>query len=251
MCGRFVIINGQRIFTTWGVLMKYLIGGEEAFSDTPRYNAAPMQSLPVVAVRNKNLTAERMQWWLVPHSSTDGKPLMVERNGKKDILKTFNAQAERLTSSKLYAPYFKRSRCLIPADAYYEWQNVLLDEEKNGKAKVIKEKHPYCIKMKDGSPFMMAGLFSVCKRADGTELPTFTIITVPANSLTLPIHARMPAILPERFFEQWLDRENSDTESLAAMLKPFDPEKMIAYRVSNYVSNSRNEGEACMAPFGE
>ncbi len=249
MCGRFVIINGERIFTTWAVLMKYLIGGNEAFSDTPRYNASPMQMLPVVAIRNNQLTAQKMQWWLVPHHSSDGKPLMVERNGKMDMLKTFNAQSERLLQSKLFAPYFKKSRCLVPADAYYEWQGALLEEEVRGKKKIIKEKRPYCIRMKDGSPFMMAGLFSVCKMPDGGELPTFAVITVPANSLTSSIHTRMPAILPESCFDRWLDRENTDTDSLLSMLKPFDPDKMVCYRVSPFVSNSRNEGEECMRPL--
>ncbi len=67
MCGRYVLIDGQRIFTTWGAVLTYLSVGEEGFRDLPRYNAAPMDMMPVVAIRDGKMVVQRMRWWLIPY----------------------------------------------------------------------------------------------------------------------------------------------------------------------------------------
>jgi len=238
MCGRYVIINGERVFTTWGNTLRYIMHGEKAFGNTPRYNASPMQKLPVIAMRDGKLISQDMQWWLVPHWSPDGKP----------AASTFNARAENLLKSKMFRPYFIGSRCLVPADAFYEWRRSTAVKESKGKQRTVEEKQPMCIMMKDEKPFMFAGLFSVWKNPLGVELPTFTIITTEPNALMKPIHDRMPVILPPEHCEGWLHRQNKNAEELLRLLKPFDAAKMKAYRVSTYVSNSRNEGEECMKP---
>jgi putative SOS response-associated peptidase YedK len=156
-----------------------------------------------------------------------------------------SAKAETLDQSKLFAPYFKGSRCLIPADAFYEWQRVTTTQEARGKSRKIEEKHPMCIRMKDENPMLLAGLFSVWKDAEGNEHPTFTIITTESNELMASIHNRMPAILPEQHIEPWLDRDNKDTGYLKQLLIPYPAEKMKAYRVSAYVSNARNDSAEC------
>ena len=113
MCGRYAFISGRNVQKTYD-LFRSIQNAEEAFKSLPRYNAAPMQRLPVFAVRDNVLTAETMQWWLVPHWSKTNKT----------EFSTFNAKAETLDKSKLYSPYFKGSRCLIPADAFYEWKKT-------------------------------------------------------------------------------------------------------------------------------
>jgi len=218
MCGRYIIVNGKPVLQSFAKL--YLEGIQDAFSGLPRFNASPGQQLPVIAFGNEKLIAQKMKWWLIPNWSKDGKIKAT----------TFNARSETLGESKLFAPYFKSSRCLVPADAFYEW----------------KEKQPMCIRMKDEKLFYFAGLFSVWKNDKGEEFPSFAIITTEPNKLMSKIHNRMPVILPEKHFEEWLDREFKDIEKLKKLFVPFSASKMEAFKVSSYVSNSRNEGKKCM-----
>lgn len=237
MCGRYALIDGKKVLVTYTALNKAK-HADEAFRELPRYNASPMQHLPVFAIRHEELIAEPMQWWLIPHWSKDGKA----------SFSSFNAKAETLDQSKLFAPYFKGSRCLIPADAFYEWQRVTTTQDVRGKPKKVEEKHPICIRMKDEAPFLFAGLFSIWKDAEGGERPTFTIITTEPNELMAPIHNRMPVILPEQHVEQWLDRTYKDTDHLKKLLAPFPAKKLKAYRVSSLVSNPRNDVAECLKP---
>jgi len=223
MCGRYVLINGKMVLQSFAKL--HLGSMQDVFNDLPRYNASPMQKMPIVAMRHGELTAEKMQWWLIPHWSKDGKINAT----------TFNAKSETIDQSKLFAPYFKSSRCLIPADAFYEWKKI-----------TAREKQPMCITMKDEEPFMFAGLFSVWKNEKGEELPSFTIITTEPNKLMSDIHTRMPVILHQKDFDEWLDRENKETGKLKELLVPYPASEMTVYPVSKFVNNSRNEGPECM-----
>lgn len=222
MCGRYVLVNGKPVLESFAKI--HLESIKDTWSDLPRYNASPGQLLPVIAIRDNIVYAMKMRWWLVPHWSKDGKIQAT----------TFNAKAETLEQSKLFHPYFKSSRCLIPADAFYEWK------------KIEKLKQPMCIRMKDEKTFYFAGLFSVWKNENNEEFPSFTIITTEPNKLMADIHNRMPVIVPEKHFEQWLDRDYKDTDNLKQLLVPFPATKMEAFKVSTYVSNSRNEGKECM-----
>jgi putative SOS response-associated peptidase YedK len=235
MCGRYALIDGKKVLVSYTALNKVKLTNE-VFRELPRYNASPMQRLPVFAIRHDELIAEPMQWWLIPHWSKDGKP----------GFSSFNAKAETLDQSKLFAPYFKGSRCLIPADAFYEWQRVTTTQDVRGKPKKVEEKHPMCIRMNNDAPFLFAGLFSIWKDAEGNKRPTFTIITTEPNELMAPIHRRMPVVLPAQHIEQWLDRSYKETEHLKKLLVPYPAKKMKAYRVSALVSNSRNDTKECL-----
>jgi putative SOS response-associated peptidase YedK len=235
MCGRYVYKDGEHVLE---VFSKLTVKDKKVLKKAaPRYNASPMQMMPVFAMRNNEIVVQNMKWWLIPHWSKDGKV----------FASTFNAKAETLEQSKLYAPYFKSSRCLIPASAFYEWKKIYGQEEGKNTKKAVEEKQPMCILMKDEQPFMFAGLFSVWKNKEEEEVPTCTIITTEANSLISDIHNRMPVILPEKHFDAWLDSSNKNTALLKQLLVPYPPTKMRAYKVSRYVSNSRNEGPECMA----
>jgi putative SOS response-associated peptidase YedK len=214
---------------------------KNVFDDLPRYNAAPKQWMPVVAVQDNKIIAKIMRWWLVPGWSKDGSMKIT----------TFNARAENLDKSRLFLPYFKSSRCLIPVDAFYEWKRISSQMEVRGKIKNIAEKQAMCIRMKDGKTFMLAGLFSVWKNEKGEEIPGFTVITTEPNKLISDIHNRMPVILPEKHFEQWLDREYKDIDNLKKLLVAYPASKMQAYAVSDYMNNPRNEGSDCMKPLKE
>jgi putative SOS response-associated peptidase YedK len=93
---------------------------------------------------------------------------------------------------------------------------------------------------------MFAGLFSVWKNEKGEEFPSFTIITTTPNMLMAEIHTRMPVILKEKYYDEWLNRENKNIEDLKKLLVAYPASQMEAFPVSKYVSNSRNEGPECM-----
>ncbi|MGA7159471.1 MAG: SOS response-associated peptidase [Bacteroidota bacterium] len=238
MCGRYVLIDGKKVFATFALLQGLKTTGK-VFEELPRYNVAPLQRMPVFAVRNDALGADQMRWGLIPHWSKDGKV----------AFSTFNAKAETLDQSKLYTTYFKGSRCLIPADGFYEWKKAAAVKEVRGSKRQVIEKQPMCIRMKDQSPFMLAGLFSVWKDSEGKEFPSYTIITTVPNDLVGEIHDRMPVILSEKHFDQWLDRNFKDTASLKKILLPYPATKMKAYRVSTVVSSSRNDVPECIEPL--
>jgi putative SOS response-associated peptidase YedK len=195
-----------------------------------------MERMPVLAMREGELVLQKMQWWLIPHWSKDGKIKTT----------TFNAKAETLDQSKIFAPYFKSSRCLVPADAFYEWRKITVQKEVKGTVLDVQEKQPMCIRLKDRHTFMFAGLFSVWKNEKGEEFPSFTIITTTPNMLMAEIHTRMPVILKEKYYDEWLNRENKNIEDLKKLLVAYPASQMEAFPVSKYVSNSRNEGPECM-----
>jgi len=222
MCGRYVLVNGKAVLQSFA---KYNIQSiKDVWTSLPRYNASPGQEMPVVAFRESGLVAEKMRWWLVPHWSKDGKIQAT----------TFNARGENIDHSKLFLPYFKSQRCLVPADAFYEWQKI-----KGGK-------QPICIRLKNGKTFYFAGLWSIWKNRQGEEFPSFTIITTTPNELMSDVHNRMPVIVGEESYERWLDRKYNDPVELKKLLKPFPSSEMETFKVTSYVSNSRNEGPECM-----
>lgn len=241
MCGRYAIIDGKKVLATFPMLQQAVLESE-AFRGLPQYNAAPMQKLPVVAVRGGALTVQRMQWWLVPHWSKE----------PASEFSTFNAKCETLEKSRLFGPYFKGSRCLIPADAFFEWKKPEVSKTRGESSKAVAEKQPMCIRMRDETPFMIAGLFSVWRgKEEEAELATFTIITTGPNELLEPIHNRMPAILAEKDYDRWLDREYRDTGALAKLFVAYPAKLMQAYRVSRLVNSSKNNDAECIAPLRE
>ncbi len=237
MCARYVLINGKMVLESF--LSMHIGDIRKVFGDLPRYNATPFQKMPVVAFRDGQLTVQKMKWWLVPGWSRDGKIKAT----------TFNAKAETLDKSRLYYPYFKSNRCLIPADAFYEWQKIDRSANKSAIKDRRYEKQPICIRMKKRNTFMFAGLYSVWKNDRGDEFPSFTVITTIPNELIEKIHHRMPVILSEKNYDQWLDADYKETDKLKKLLVPFAAAKMEAFPVSKYVSNSKNEGPECMDPI--
>jgi putative SOS response-associated peptidase YedK len=164
-----------------------------------------------------------MRWGLVPFWAKD----------PKFGYSTINARAEEAPTKPAYREALKKRRCLVPSDAFYEWQRF-----------DAKHKQPYAIALKSGDPYAFAGLWESWKPKDGPLLETFTILTTDPNELMQSIHTRMPVILEPRDYDRWLDASRSNGGDPGSppvdLLRPYPAEKMHAWQVSQRVGNVRN-----------
>ncbi len=215
MCGRASLtVNEKELEDRFG--SKFYSDDIERYNPVPNYNLAPTQYFPVIT-NNDPDHFNIFQWGLIPFWAKDSK------SGYKMI----NARAETLEKNPAFKGAFFRRRCLIPLDGFYEWK-------KNNKIK-----KPYRIVRDDKSIFSVAGLWEKWEGRNKQVLNTFTLITVPANSLVKKIHDRMPAILFEDEERFWIDKNISTTEA-KKMLKPFPSELLFAYPVSSKINNVKN-----------
>jgi len=201
-----------------------------------RYNVAPSQLVYAIAERRRTDDQPQRQlgsfrWGLVPSWAKD--PSIGNR--------MINARAETLSSRNAYKRALVRHRCIIPADAFYEWQI----RELEGK----RQKAPYVIRRRDGSPLAFAGLWEVWHDAEDQPLRTCVIITIEANRLLAPIHDRMPVVLPPDAWDEWLDPENQDVSRLQKLLVPAPAKEFEAYEISTLVNNVRHEGPDLIEPI--
>ncbi|MBN2328715.1 MAG: SOS response-associated peptidase [Candidatus Omnitrophica bacterium] len=223
MCGRFSLISSEE-------LIKKIFRLNRAPLQR-RFNIAPSQDAPVIRITHDCGDREMvwMRWGLVPSWAKD--PSIGSR--------MINAKSETLFDKPSFRKAARVRRCLIPADGFFEWK-----KEKNAK-------QPYYIHLRDESPFAMAGLWEVWKAEDGGLLETCTIITTDANELILPIHNRMPAILPAEACGVWLDPDRQDPETLQPLLRPYDAHEMALRPVSRAVNNPRNDDPSCIEAIEE
>jgi putative SOS response-associated peptidase YedK len=214
MCGRFTLTLDEA-----ELVARFDLKASDA-AHTPRFNIAPTQMAPVVL----NESPDRLsvaQWGLIPSWAKD--PTIGAR--------MINARAETAQEKPSFRTAFKRRRCLVPADGFYEWR-------KTEGAKV-----PLYIRLKTGEPFALAGLWEVWKPPEGDPVRTFTILTAEPNELLATIHNRMPVILPRENEQAWLDNTAGPVE-LMAMLQPYSSELMEAYEVSKRVNSPRSDEPA-------
>lgn len=218
MCGRYTLkAKGQAVADLFGVL-------EEPDLE-PRYNIAPTQQIPVV-VEDASRKLEMMHWGLIPSWAKD--PSIGAR--------MINARAETVSEKPSYRSAFKKRRCLIVADGFYEWK------------KTDDGKQPYYLRLKDESPFGFAGLWESWSMEEGEELRSATIITTEPNEVAAEIHNRMPVILPPDLYDAWLEPDNDDREELLSMLTSYPAEEMEAYPVSKRVNRPANDEPGVLEP---
>jgi putative SOS response-associated peptidase YedK len=134
----------------------------------------------------------------------------------------------------MFRAAFRRQRCLVPADGYYEWQPA------------ADGKQPYYIKLADDGPFALAGLWARWSHLERT-IQSCTIVTTVSNELTRSIHQRMPAILPPEAYDVWLDPDFADHTHLVSLLRPFASEAMRVHAVGRAVNRPTNDTPQCMA----
>ncbi len=221
MCGRFTLTAGKK------KLAESFAEFEPPEQLAPRYNIAPSQPIAVVANNGEN-KVEFFQWGLIPSWAKDPKI------GNRMI----NARSETLAEKPSFRNAYKRRRCLILADGFYEWH-------KNPD----KTKTPMYIQLESRDPFAFAGLWELWHSPDGDHLLSCTIITTQPNAFMANIHNRMPVILPRQAYKQWLDpAEHKSTEQLQALLVPYPAKEMTAHPVSTTVNNPRNDVPDCIEP---
>ena len=222
MCGRFTLFEADKILSK-----KFGVSSIPPLS--PRYNIAPSQ--PVAAVRATTDGSGReialLRWGLIPSWSKD--PAIGTR--------LINARAETAAEKPSFRNAFRQHRCLIPANGFYEWQR-----QERGK-------QPYFIRMRDKRLFAFAGLWDRWESPNEGVIETCTILTTAANTVLAPIHDRMPVILPQTDYTQWLDPAQKYMDTLSPLLVPFPPEDMLAIPVSPWVNATSNDDEKCIAPL--
>lgn len=197
----------------------------------PRYNIAPTQPIAVLPNKGRN-QIEYMMWGLIPSWAKDPKI------GSQMI----NARGETVAEKPSFRTAFKKRRCLIFADGFYEWHT-------QGKTKT-----PMYIRLRDddgvvGAPFAMAGLWEVWRSPDGDEIPTATIITTSANEFMKTYHERMPVILPADCYDEWLDPAERPAEKLQPLIAQYPAKYFTAHAVSTAVNNARNDSPVCIEPM--
>jgi putative SOS response-associated peptidase YedK len=227
MCGRYGRRADKQRIAQWMQTHDTNVFDDSYFA--PSYNIAPQSWQPVVRLSAE--TGEReltvMRWGLVPFWSKDGKA----------AFSTINARAETIATSPVYREAWKRRRCLVPAEWFYEWHKV--DE---------KTRQPFAIGMKDGELFAFAGLWETWKdKETGTALETYTIITTDPNQLMEPIHNRMPVIVPRTEYGRWMDAAEP-SHLPVDLLRPYPAEEMKAWKVSRAVGNVRNNNPELLTP---
>jgi putative SOS response-associated peptidase YedK len=167
-----------------------------------------------------------MRWGLIPSWAAD--PAIGAR--------TINARAETAASKPSFREPLRKQRCLVPADAFYEWRRS------------AKEKQPFCFEVEAGAVFAFAGLWDSWRSPDGDTLETCTILSTTPNDLLADVHDRMPVILSAEHYDRWLDTGMHGLEGVLGLLKPYDPTLMRRYPVSQRVNLVTNEGPECSAP---
>lgn len=201
---------------------------EKRFS--ARFNIAPTQKVLAVHRSNKDATersALEMHWGLIPSWSKD----------PSSAARMINCRSETASEKPSFRSAFKRQRCLVIADGYYEW-------ERSGKQRL-----PWHIHRKDEQPFAMAGLWQSWQPApDADPLLSCTVLTTTSNERTAFLHDRMPVILSHNDEEVWLDAQLQTRDELEHLFDPFPSNDIDLRPVSTHVNNARHEGKDCLEP---
>jgi putative SOS response-associated peptidase YedK len=215
MCGRFTLRTNPRDFAEVFAVVRQFEAEWQ-----PAYNIAPTQN--VVCVRDgEEREFFKARWGLIPSWAKDAKI------GNSCI----NARVETVDTKPAFRSAFKKRRCLVMADGFYEWRRT--------------DKQPHFISLKSGEQMAFAGLCESWKSAEG-PVESCTICTTEANEMMGQLHDRMPVILPRKSIDQWLDASVNEPDELKPMLLQFPGDEMQAWPVGKAVGNVRNQGSQLM-----
>jgi putative SOS response-associated peptidase YedK len=222
MCGRFILDSPEPLIAREFRIQK------PAFNLKQSYNIAPSQTVYIILNDGKKKVVP-CRWGFIPSWSQD------QSVGYKMI----NARAETIVTKRSFRTAFRKHRCLIITNGFYEWR--------------IKQsvKSPFFIRLKSGKPFGLAGIYNYWTPQDAEGFCTCAIITTAANEQIKAIHDRMPVIIPSERHDFWLDPHDHDENELVSLLKPYPPGTMEMYEVSSRVNTPRNNSSDNIKPISD
>lgn len=212
MCGRYALYSPSN-------LHQEHFHTQKEFEFGPRFNIAPSQMLPVIRQTTDGIREfVSARWGLLP--SWVKNP--------SEVAQPINAKCETAAIRPMFRSAFRKSRVLVPADAFFEWKAV------------AGGKQPYCIRLRDESPLGFAGLLEHWPGPEGEQL-SYTILTTEPNPLMAGIHNRMPCIIQPEHYDAWLDSTGTDVNILQAMLGPYPDRLMEVYPISRLVNSPQHD----------
>ena len=229
MCGRFAITLPPEAMRRMFVFL-------EQPNFPPRCNIAPTQPIPIVRARMADDGVGRhfslARWAFLPGFVKDPKgfPLI------------FNARSEGLENKPSFRNALRRRRCLVPADAFYEWHRT-------GTGKTARAR-PYLCRRTDGATMALAGLWETWIGPNGEEVDTACIVTTGANGVSVAIHPRLPAIIEPADVATWLDPDERRADAAAALLVPPENDILSFVPIGDAVNKADNDGPEIMTPVG-
>jgi putative SOS response-associated peptidase YedK len=250
MCGRFVVASSPQLLVDRFGVEQDAVGERE-----PDYNVTPRAEVPVVRERRPRRSEEAedvdggsttrvlssLRWGLVP--SWADSPAIGDR--------MINARAETIATTNAYKRAFRKRRCIIPADAFYEWRKIQVASSR----KPIRQ--PWVVRRHDGEPLAFAGLWETWRDesvedrdAPDAWLRTCAIVTTRANDLLARVHDRMPVVLADDTWDRWLDPSFDDVATLESFLAPAPSEWFDTYEVSPRVNHPENNDARLLDPVG-
>jgi putative SOS response-associated peptidase YedK len=191
----------------------------------PRYNIAPSQDVAIVRDTGSGRELVLARWGLVPHWSKTSQTKY----------STINARIESVAEKPAYRESFRRRRCLIPADGFYEWREV------SGK------KVPLYIRLRDAGVFAFAGLWDRWQ-GNGDVIDSCSIIVMPSSAVMQPIHQRMPVIINPAHYDGWLDNAITASQEVLRLLDSERSGELVSYPVSTWVNSPAHDDSRCVEP---
>lgn len=222
MCSRYSLASSP-------IAVRAFLRHRNEVAFPPRYNIAPTQ--PTLIARLDHAGERELvlvRWGLIPS--------WVKDPGAFGLL--INARAETAAEKPSFRAAIRHRRCLIPADAFYEWSGP------KGHRK------PHLIRRRDGSPMAFAGLGEHWLGADGSEIETMIILTVPANATVAALHERMPALIEPDDFDAWLDCRGIRVEDALSLLRPAPDSDLDLFEVSSRLNDPRADQPELIEPVG-
>jgi putative SOS response-associated peptidase YedK len=210
MCGRYFQQRGPASVARYFETVNPLPNFAASWNRAPTQDAMVVRRHPETGARH----LDPLRWGLVPRWAKDAS----------GAAKMINARSESVAEKPAFREAFRKRRCLVTADGFYEWRT-------DGKSK-----QPYAVALADGAPMALAGLWEGWRAPDGSILRTCTIVTTEANEKLAAMHHRMPVILPREAWGRWLGEVPAEAEDLLALLRPCPAEMVVAWPVTPRVN---------------
>ena len=224
MCGRYTYkLRWEEIVN----LYRLTLPDEPPERLKPSYNVAPTDVMPIVRPAGNGRELVLAGWGLVPY-------WLKPQDLKKPAYSTINARSDRVQTAPTYREPFKKRRCLLPATGWYEWQRIS-----------TKIKTPFHFQPK-AAPFAFGGVYDIWKADGKATIISFAIVTTDAAPSTANYHDRMPLVLEDSQFDDWM---RGPSEMAAGMMKPY-PGALEIWEVSAEVGNVKNNRPDLMDRVG-